>query len=300
VPARNDAVSTRECLGSAILSLDTLNLQCEFVLIDDASDPADGIQQVFKDTRAATSRHQFKIVRTKERVHYTGVFSLGIHLSERERVFFLSNDMVITPQFFAAVLSVAALSRDFGIVRGSSNYCDSHPEHIVAPPNFIRRYGDVASFSQANFEINGLAFVEDRVLSGDAVLISRSLIDRIGVLDLRFFGYFGDIDYGLRAHLAGFILVYAKGAWLLHKGAGHVKEEAIKRKQDLSILGRERMKLVENAYQVFRQKWDPNLPAAYSQLGSLHLFSMAEKNADRVESLKYQFPADARSTYEIL
>jgi GT2 family glycosyltransferase len=300
VPARNDAMSTRECLGSAILSLNALNLQCEFVLIDDASDPADGIQQVFKDTRAGASQHQFKIARAKERLHYTGVFSLGIHLSEKERVFFLSNDMVITPQFFAAVLGVAGLSRDFGIVRGSSNYCDSHPEHAVVPPNFIRRYTDVVSFSQANFEINGLAFAEDRVLSGDAVLISRSLIDRIGVLDLRFFGYFGDVDYGLRAHLAGFKLVCAKGAWLWHKGAGHVKAEATKKKQDLSILHSERMKLVENAYQVFRQKWDPNLPATYSQLGSLHLFSMAEKNAARIEDLKYQFPAEARSTYEIL
>jgi len=225
VPARNDAVSTRECLSAAVSSLDALNLPCEFVLIDDASDPADGIAQVFRDSRAAASKHHFKIVRAREHLHYTGVFSLGIHLAEKERVFFLSNDMIITPQFFSAVLGVAALSREFGIVRGTSNYCDSHPEHALAPPGFIRRYTDIVSFSQASFEINGLAHTEDRVLSGDAVLISRALIDRIGVLDLRFFGYFGDVDYGLRAHLAGFKLVCAKGAWLWHKGAGHVKAE---------------------------------------------------------------------------
>ena len=301
VPARNDAVSTRECLSSAINSLDALNLQCEFVLIDDASDPTDGISQVFKETQSAAPRHQFKIARAKERLHYTGVFSLGIHLSSKEKVFFLSNDMVITPQFFLAVLSVAALSHDFGIVRGTSNYCDSHPEHAVGPPpNFLRRYTDVVSFSRSISEIKGLAFTEDNLLSGDAVLISRSLIDRIGVLDLRFFGYFGDVDYGLRAHLAGFKLVCAKGAWLWHKGAGHIKAEATKKKQEISSSHSERMKLVENAYQVFRQKWDPTLPATYSQLGSLHLFPMAEKNAARIEDLKYQFPTDTRPTYEIL
>ncbi|HKS87445.1 MAG TPA: hypothetical protein VJR71_18370, partial [Pseudolabrys sp.] len=60
------------------------------------------------------------------------------------------------------------------------------------------------------------------------------------------------------------------------------------------------MKLVENAYQAFRQKWDPNLPAAYSQLGSLHLFPMAEKNAARIGDLNYAFPAEARAAYEIL
>ena len=208
--------------------------------------------------------------------------------------------MVITPKFFTAVLGVAALSHDFGIVRGTSNFCDSHPEHsVVVPPNFLRRYNDVASFSQAIFEIKGLAFAEDRVLSGDAVLISRSLIDRIGVLDLRYFGYFGDVDYGLRAHLAGFKLVCAKGAWLWHKGAGHLKADAIKKKQDFSNSHTERMKLVENAYQVFRQKWDPSLPATYSQLALLDLFPMAEKNAARID-LKYEFPAEKRSIYEIL
>jgi GT2 family glycosyltransferase len=299
VPARNDAVATRECLVSAVNSLGLLNMNCEFVLIDDASDPAEGIQPVFQEIRAAAPQHQFKIARTKERVHYTGVFSLGIHLSGKEQVFFLSNDMLITPQFFTAVLGVAALSREFGIVRGTSNYCDSHPEHAVVPPDILRRYDDVAHFSQAMLGIKGLAVTEDSVLSGDAVLISRALIDRIGVLDLRFYGYFGDVDYGLRAHLAGFKLVCAKGAWLWHKGAGHVKADAAKQKQDFSILHDERMKLVDSAYQMFRQKWEPDLPATYSRLDSLHLFPMAEKNAARIE-LKYEYPAERRTVFELV
>jgi GT2 family glycosyltransferase len=299
VPARNDPVSTRHCLGAAIRSLDALNLRGEFLLIDDASEPADGIAQVFADTRANTPHHQFKIARCNERFHYTGVFSLGIHLAEMERVFFLSNDMVITPQFFSAVLGVAALSHNFGIVRGTSNYCDSHPEHTVQPPTFLRNNSGVARFSKSIFKKKGLAFSVDRVLSGDAVLVSRSLIDRIGVLDLRFFGYLGDIDYGLRAHLAGFKLVCAKGAWLWHKGAGHLKADAIRQKRDMPSLCAERMKLVENAYQAFRQKWDIDLPATYSQLGSLHLFPIAEKNASRVD-LKCEFPAEMYSKYEIL
>ena len=301
VPARNDAVATRECLVSAVNSLGSLNMNCEFVLIDDASDPAEGIQPVFQEIRAAAPQHQFKIARTKERVHYTGVFSLGIHLAGKEKVFFLSNDMLITPQFFSAVLGVAALSREFGIVRGTSNYCDSHPEHAVVPPDILRRYDDVAYFSQAMLGIKGLAFTEDSVLSGDAVLISRALIDRIGVLDLRFYGYFGDVDYGLRAHLAGFKLVCAKGAWLWHKGAGHVKADAARQQQEFSILHNERMKLVDSAYQAFRQKWDPTLPATYSfsELQSLHLFPMAEKNAARVE-VKYEFPAERRTVFELV
>jgi GT2 family glycosyltransferase len=283
-------------------SLATLNLQCEFVLIDDASEPADGIQQVFKDFRSAVKnkRHRFKIARAKKHLHYTGVFSLGIHLSEQEKIFFLSNDMVITPHFFTAVLAVSALKRDYGIVRGTSNYCDSHPEHTVIPPSDLHSYVDVANFSRAIFESKGLTVVEDSMLSGDAVLISRSLVDRIGVLDLRFFGYFGDVDFGMRAHLAGFKLVCAKGAWLWHKGVGHVIADALKKKQALSIAHAERKKLVETAYQVFRQKWDQSLPSTYDyQPRSLHLFPVAEKNRNRID-LNYEYPAEESSTYELV
>jgi hypothetical protein len=48
-------------------------------------------------------------------------------------VFFLSNDMYITPTFFSTVLSVAVLSSEFGIVRGTSNHTDSHPEYKIVP-----------------------------------------------------------------------------------------------------------------------------------------------------------------------
>src|SRR5262249_41100383 len=150
--------------------------------------------------------------------HYTGVFSIGLHLARGDNVLFVSNDMLMTPSFLTALISVSALRADIGIVRGTSNYVDSHPEHGVAAPTDLRAYKDVENFSRIVLERNGLASTEDRELSADAVLIKRSVIERIGVMDLRFFGYFGDIDYGMRAHAAGFKLVCAKGAWLFHKG----------------------------------------------------------------------------------
>jgi GT2 family glycosyltransferase len=298
VPARNNAATTAMCIRSALRALDALKLSGEFVLIDDASDPAEAILPLFQQFRADTPHHAFSIARAKTRLHYTGVFTLGLQLARRENVFFLSNDMIITPSFFLAVLGVAALAGDFGIVRGTSNFADSHPEHTVKPPQELRELAAVEAFSSASFAANGLRFVEDRVLSGDAVLIKRSVIDRIGGLDLDFFGYFGDVDYGLRAHLAGFKLVCAKGAWLLHEGAGHVKAEAKATRKDPALLHQERMQLVETAYQVFRRKWDSTLPPTYAALGSLDLFAMAERNAGTVP-LKYDAPASLRGKYDL-
>src|SRR5207237_9584249 len=129
------------------------------------------------------------------------------------------------PSLLQAFLLVSSLSRSFCLVRGASNYVDSHLEHCVEPKDRPKHFRDVDEFARGVFNSAGRSFVEDRLLSGDAILLKLELVDRIGVLDLRFFGYFGDIDYGMRAHLAGFKLVCAKGAWLFQEGSGHVKQE---------------------------------------------------------------------------
>ena len=298
VPARNNPVLTRGCISAAVQSLDLLQLRGQFILIDDASDPGDGLPALFQELRANAPQHEFVVCRTKKNFHYTGVFSVGLHLSRMEKIFFLSNDMLITPYFFAAVLEVAALDPRFGVVRGTSNYADSHPEHTVVPPNSALRYEDIANFSRQRFETEGIGFAEVELLSGDAVLISRSLVNDIGVLDLRFFGYFGDLDYGMRAHLAGYKIVCAKGAWLWHEGAGHVKAAARAANLDLSVMSKRRMQLVQAAYAEFRGKWDETLSEKYDG-ETLGYFALAEKNAGRVQ-LKYELPRAALQDIEFL
>jgi GT2 family glycosyltransferase len=299
LPARNNAALTRACLSAVVQTVQLLNLEVEFILIDDASDPDEGIIGVFQYFRSQTPGLKFTLVRAKTHLHYTGVFSVGLHLAKLENAFFLSNDMLITPHFFSAVLGVAALSRNFGIIRGTSNHADSHPEHTVQPPNFVRTYNDICAFSKAMFEINGFRFTEDQVLSGDAIFIKRAVLERIGVMDVQFFGYFGDVDFGLRCHLAGFKLVCAKGAWLHHEGAGHVQAEAAKSKSSFSVKHQQRMRLVDEAYQLFRQKWDTNLPPKYHELSTLNFFPMAERNKHRIK-LTYELPVSMHSAYDVI
>ena len=150
LPARNNAALTRVCLSTIIESLRSLNLEVEFILIDDASDPSEGILDIFRSCNNQTPLHRFTIVRAKKHLHYTGVFSIGLHLAKLENVFFVSNDMFVTPHFFAAVLGVAALNDQFGIVRGTSNFTDSHPEHTVLPKHIIRTYDDICAFSKSH------------------------------------------------------------------------------------------------------------------------------------------------------
>jgi GT2 family glycosyltransferase len=294
VPARNGPELTGRCLGSILFSLSRLQLPAEFILIDDASPASEQIVEVFRRTRANASGqgHEWKIVRSKTHRHYSGVFSIGLELATRDAIFFISNDMMVTPTFIQTLLAVSALSEDFGIVRGTSNFTDSHPEHRVEPPQELATYKEIFEFSSQVFNGNGCRFVEDHVLSGDAILVKRALVQRIGALDLRFFGYFGDIDYGMRAHLAGFKLVCAKGAWLYHEGCGHVRREVELMGESWEARRNSRLKDVDRAYQEFRGKWHIAAPEHYADAMPVHYFEHARAHSASVE-LRYVMPPAA-------
>jgi GT2 family glycosyltransferase len=297
VPARNHAQFTATCLGSILYSVSRLNLKCEFILIDDASDPEERIIDIFRDHRAKSPGHEFKIIRSNKHQHYSGVFSIGLSQSTRDLIFFISNDMVTTTSFFEAQLLVSSLSREIGIVRGTSNYTDTHPEYQIAPPEQLKSYADIDQFSRHQFNTHTCAYTEDHLLSGDAILLKRALVERIGVLDLRFFGYFGDLDYGIRAELAGFKLVCAKGAWLYHEGGGHLKAQVQAKGIPYTDLHAKRMALVNAGYQEFRAKWHLKGAEAWQVHQSVDFVAGARANADRV-ALKYDFPASANADLE--
>lgn len=265
VPARSLREVTTECLISINSAAHALGLQnsVEWLLLDDQSDPAEGITPLFLSFRASTNA-PVHVARFKVRQHYTGVFAYGLSRAKGDNVFFISNDMVMTPAWLRTILAVSALDRTFGIIRGTAELVDSFPQHEWKPPFTERRAEDLNDFADYIAKARGLEWTEDTILSGDAVLIRRELINAIGVMDRQFFGYFGDPDYGLRARRAGFKLVAAKGAWLKHYGQGHVKAEVQAGAGTPTDADARRRALVLAAWAKFRAKWDPTLPENFT------------------------------------
>lgn len=266
IPARNGREMTQTCLQSVQITCARLGIErnVEYILLDDNSDERQGVTQLFTEFRA-TQKCPVTVVRFKKWQHYTGVFSHGLSIAKGDQVLFISNDMALSPAFLRTVLGVSAMSASHGIVRGRSQHTDSHPEYSLPLPPMIphRNFDDVFDYAEMVARYHGLEYREDQILSGDCVLIRRELINAIGVMDTRFFGYFGDPDYGLRTLRAGFKLVCAMGAWLHHGGAGHVKVEAAEKNMDMSEAHRKRMELVHSAFAKFREKWGPAIPPTY-------------------------------------
>ncbi len=263
IPARSLRDVTTECLISLNSAVHLLGLlpHVEYILLDDQSDPREGISEMFTHFRAS-SQCPVHVARFKQWQHYTGVFAYGLSRAKGDSVFFISNDMYVTPAWLRTVLAVAAIDARIGIVRGTAEIVDSFPQHEVKPPFEDRGPDDILAFSDFLSRTRGLEHTDDTILSGDAVLIKRSVIDAIGVMDRRFFGYFGDPDYGLRVRRAGFRMVCAKGAWLKHYGQGHIKAEIQKGARSEEANDRRRQ-LVLAAWSKFRDKWDKALPGAF-------------------------------------
>lgn len=265
VPARSQPTETRDCLASLLNAVRVLGIEHtgEFILLDDESEAQHGLLNLFKEFRKATPQ-PVTIGRFKQRQHYTGVYAYGQSKARGDNVIMISNDMVLTPQWLRTILAVAALDPTYGIVRGTADLVDSHPEHTYPVAFELRGPADIEAYAHCMETRFGLAHTVDDILSGDAVLIKRALLDRIGVFDRRFYGYFSDIDFGIRAQRTGFKLVCAKGAWLRHYGAGHIRADVQAGKYAEEDAARKRMELVQAAFVHFRQKWDMSLPEKYT------------------------------------
>ena len=288
IPARNGFEATSACLGSVLYSVSRLNLRCEFVLVDDASYPAERIVELFRRHRADARGHETKIIRSREHQHYTGVFSIGLHFATRDLVFFISNDMVVPPSFFQAVMLVSSLSRDFGIVRGTSNYVDSHPEHRIEPSERPTDFRGVDAFSRSVFSAAGCGYVEDGYLRRRNPVETR--IDRenrrFGSAILRLFRRYRLWDARASRRVQARL---REGSVAVSRRERTCEERNGPAVPDVEPGRDHRMALVEAAYCAFREKWNVTSPQTWNGGAPLDFPGIAQSNAGSVP-LNYPCP----------
>src|SRR4051812_11584773 len=219
IAVRNTNQSTIQCLSSTLRAQNALGTtDVEYILIDDASDAPQQIPALFDQFRRQLPQGvRSTVLRFKQHQHYTRALAQGFSVAKGRHVLFVSHDMLISAEYVRTLLAVAASDDAIGLVRGTSPYVDCFPQHQVRPPFTIRTFEELDAFAQYVSAYWGLHAVEDNLLTGDSMLIKREVFDKIGVFDSRYFGYFGDIDFGLRVQRAGFKMVCAKGAWLWHE-----------------------------------------------------------------------------------
>ncbi len=213
----------------------------ELLLIDDCS--PDNTLSLFMETKLRYPRT--KVVSFDRNLEYSGSLNAILSHAKGRWVLFLSNDIFVTPAYLRELFQIARSDSSFGIVRGCSNFVDnSLGTHNIAMPPAINSMEQLAAFAEKHASRFHGQHLSDDFLTGDAFLVSREVLDKIGTFDPMFYGYFADHDFGIRAKIAGFKLVLARAAFAYHKRAANF-EYLPKTLRDQKLTARY-MKVFEN------------------------------------------------------
>jgi GT2 family glycosyltransferase len=157
---------------------------------------------------------------------FAGANNVGLgYLLARERdayAWLLNNDTVVAPDAIRRMVELAESDPAIGAV-GATLLRHSDPDRLetAAGGTFGEWHGMVATIhSDAMRDAPRPAPARIDFISGTCMLVPRRTVERVGLMDERYFLYAEDIDWGARIREAGLRLAYCPAAEVWHKGGG--------------------------------------------------------------------------------
>jgi GT2 family glycosyltransferase len=132
--------------------------------------------------------------------------------------FLLNNDTEVTPNLLKELLAVAETDSTIGIIGPTICYYD-HPERIWSAGGAIDWHRGTSEMRGLNQRYHRPPPVPSNVdfISGCALLCRCSVLERVGLLDERFFMYYEETEWCVRAKRAGFRIIQVPQARIFHK-----------------------------------------------------------------------------------
>jgi GT2 family glycosyltransferase len=210
----NGLEDTRKCLRSLGAAGDPAP---HVVLVDNASaqDPIAALRAEFPWVH---------YVRNPVNEGWAGGNNVGVRYAldrGADYVLLLNNDTVVSPRLVGTLLGTAAAHPDFGILGPVINFMDE-PGKVMTDGCVFNRPDSWGFFERKPVppaSADTPAVTEVDIVNGCAMMVSRRVFDRIGLIDERFFLIHEESDFCLRAQHAGFrcgvlgeVLVWHKGS----------------------------------------------------------------------------------------
>ena len=198
----------------------------DIILVD--NDVADECRQ-----RAARWGSAVRYLHTGRNLGFSGGMNVGIRAaleSGAGLVALVNSDVVVSPSALAQLEAAIAKSGHIGIA-GPLVLSRAEPD-IVASAGiaYDARTGRMRNRAFGE-RVGGHSFVDDEpdAVNGCLMLISRSVFDRIGLFDERYFFGFEDIDFCLRARTAGVAVQLVPHAVVYHEGGRSIGQASTRR-----------------------------------------------------------------------
>lgn len=207
----NGKADTLECLKS-LRSTDYDNYTT--LVVDNGS----------QDDSVAAIRASFpevEILETGKNLGFAGGNNEGIKYALDkgcDYAYLLNNDTTVEPNYLKTLVEAAEQDKKVGLA-SSKIFYHSEPDILWfagGKNNWMRNSGDHLGLNQKDApEFNHPKEVD--FLTGCSLLISRELIEKIGVLADDYFLYYEDVDYAMRAQNAGYKTLYVPTSIIYHK-----------------------------------------------------------------------------------
>ena len=163
-----------------------------------------------------------ELVQARRNLGFTGGANCGLRLAlERgaDYAFLLNNDATVAPNCITTLVEAAESRPEVGFV-GPKIVSAEEPGRIWSAGMSVAWHR--ATIASHRGEPDSGRFDGSRVvqgLSGCALLTKRAVLERVGLLDERYFAYYEDLDWCLRARRVGFRCLYVGAAQSSHVGS---------------------------------------------------------------------------------
>ncbi len=212
----NGLADTLECLGS-LARLDYPNY--EVVAVDNGS--TDGSVPVIRERFPMIT-----LLETGENLGYTGGNNVGLRYAlaqGADYALLLNNDTKVAPDFLRLLVETAQADPAVGIAGPTIYYYDYYDDQ----PQVIWSAGGAIDWRRGRTWMVGLNEPEQGqfgqeprevdFVTGCALLVKRSVVEQVGLLDERFFTYYEENEWCVRVQRAGYKIVHVPLARMWHK-----------------------------------------------------------------------------------
>jgi GT2 family glycosyltransferase len=210
----------KQCLTSVIKASE--NIETEIIVVDNNS--ADGSVEMVKKEFPSV-----KIIANKQNLGFSKANNQAIKQAKGEYILLLNPDTFVEENTFSLTLDYMENHPDVGglgvkMINGNGDFLPESKRGLPTPMvAFYKLSGLSKIFPKSktfnkyylgHLDINEINEVE--ILSGAFMLIRKSVLDKIGLLDETFFMYGEDIDLSYRILKAGYKNVYFPKTKIVH------------------------------------------------------------------------------------
>jgi GT2 family glycosyltransferase len=199
-----------------------VNIEAEVLVVDNAS--KDGSVEMLKEKFPEVT-----LIANKENVGFSKANNQAIEKSCGEYVLLLNPDTVVAEDTFEKCIAFMGAHPHAGglgvrMLDGKGNFLPESKRALPTPAvAFYKTFGLAALFPKSKtFGRYHLGFLDERqtheveILSGAFMLLRKSVLDKIGLLDETFFMYGEDVDLSYRIIKAGYKNYYFADTTIIH------------------------------------------------------------------------------------